>query len=131
MERLSQYVGFENTNMMRMIATAADIVGSSQASKKANAQLVHQWLTDNVRWSLFNCPDVLTVERHLSNWAAITKNVRVMSLIEAVLQRWGRNNLLDWPTKLQHIVKKTEDVSLCLVVERLYCTRWRQNKADP
>ena len=130
-ERLSQYVGFENTNMMRMIATAADIVGSSQASKKANAQLVHKWLTDNVRWSLFNCPAVLTVERHLSNWATITKNVRVMALIEAALQRWGRNNLLDWPTKLQHIVNQSEEVSLCFVVEWLYCRMWRQNKADP
>jgi hypothetical protein len=47
------------------------------------------------------------------------------------VQRWGRNNLLDHPTKLAMIVSKTDANSLCYVVEALYAQMWRKNVADP
>ena len=131
-ERLHDFVGLENHNLMRIVAMATEFVSSKLVSgKKAKADLVHKWLATNVRWGAFNCPDVATVERHLSNWTALQKNAKVMELVEAAVQRWGRNNLLDWPTKLQTIVSKTDANSLGYVVEALYAQMWRKNVADP
>ena len=131
-ERLREFVGLGNSNLMRIVARAADIVENKMVSgKKAKAVSVHKWLVDNVRWGVFQVPDVATVERHLHNWAAIDKNGRVQELMESANQRWGRNNLLDWPTKLQIIVSKTDPISLTYVVEWLYQLMWRKNAPDP
>ena len=35
----------------------------------------------------------------------------------AALNRWGRDKLLDWPTKLGHIDQKTDSTTLGYVVE--------------
>ena len=120
-ERLQDFVGLENQNLMRIVAAAAEFSSSKLITgKKAKADLVHKWLVTNVRWGAFNCPDIATVERHLANWVALQRNPKVMELVEAANQRWGRNNLLDWPTKLQIIVGKTDANSLTYVVEALY-----------
>ena len=106
---------------MRIVSMAAELVNATLVSgKKARGELVHQWLVTNVRWGAFNCPDIATVERHLANWVALQRNPKVMELVEGANQRWGRNNLLDWPTKLQIIVGKTDANSLTYVVEALY-----------
>ena len=120
-ERLQDFVGLENQNLMRIVAAAAEFSSSKLISgRKAKADVVHKWLVTNVRWGAFNCPDIATVERHLANWVALQRNPKVMELVEAANQRWGRNNLLDWPTKLQIIVGKTDANSLTYVVEALY-----------
>ena len=54
-----------------------------------------------------------------------------MELMEAVVQRWGRDNLFDWPTKIGIIICKTDDTSLTYVVEALYAHMWRKNQTDP
>ena len=135
-ERLRDFVGLENNNMLRIVAAAAGFVAGSALknlanNKKASAPLVHKWLTKHVRWGAFQCPDVATVERHMANWGAIQKNKRALDLMEAATQRWGRNNLLDWPTKLAIIVSKTDAKSLSYVVEALYTQMWRKNAPDP
>ena len=131
-ERLRDFVGLENTNMMRIVAKAAHIVTSSLVSgKKASAAAVHTWMDQNIRWGAFQRPDVATVERHMRNWAAIQKCQRALALIEAALQRWGRNNLLDWPTKVQIIVQKSDAHSLLYVIEVFYTQMWRKNTTDP
>ncbi len=91
----------------------------------------HTWLVENVHWGALHCPCVQTVERHMSNWGAIQKDARVVAIIEAALQHYGRNNLLDWPAKLSIIVSKTDASSLPYVVEALYTHMWRKNEADP
>ena len=131
-ERLRDFVGLENSNLLRIVATTVDIVKAKLGhNKKANVELVHQWLVDNVRWGAFHCPDQTTVQRHMKNWSAIGKNEKVISLIESAVQRWGRNNLLDWPSKLQMIVVKTDASTLGYVVEALFAHMWRKNMADP
>ena len=108
-ERLRDFVGLETTNLMRIVAQAADFVRAKLTSaKKANAQVVQEWLAANVNWGALRCPDVQTVDRHMANWGPIQKHTRVWQLIEAAVQRWGRNNLLDWPTKIGVIVSKTD-----------------------
>ncbi len=51
-ERLRDFVGLEANNMMRIVASAADIIKTRLVSvkKAANVALVHEWLVENVRW---------------------------------------------------------------------------------
>ena len=77
------------------------------------------------------CPNAEIVERLLLNWTSVQSNSKVLEVIEAAVQRWGRNNLLDWPTKIGTIVTKTDASSLGYVVESLYTQMWRKNAADP
>ena len=106
-ERLRDFVGLETNTMMRIVAAAADIMRSKLVSTtNANAKVVHKWLVENVRWGTFNCPDVRAVGMHLSSWGATEMNGRALGVIEAAVQRWGRSNFLDWPTKLAAIVSK-------------------------
>ena len=74
--RLRDFVGLEANNMMRIVSAAADIMKSKyvNGNKKANVELVHNWLVTNIRWGAFHCPDVQTVERHIANWAAVQKD---------------------------------------------------------
>ena len=117
---------------MRIVNQAASFCkGAGTAGKKGNVAAVHVWLTQNVTWGAFKCPDIQTVERLMTNWTALQKSQRAMDLIESAMQRWGRDNLLDFPTKLQVIVQKTEPSSLGYVVEALYAQMWRKNVKDP
>ena len=95
-ERLRDFVGTENNNLMRIVAAAADIVtGKLVSGKKASPEAVRNWMADNIRWGVFSCPDVLTVQRHMNNWAAIARSGTALQLIESAVQRWGRSNLLE------------------------------------
>ena len=132
-ERLRDFLGLETCNLLRIVAKACDIVTSKICSgKKAQSQKVHEWLAENVNWGTFHCPDVPTVERHMVNWTTISKNQRVLDVIESSMQRWGRNNTLDWPSKLQAIIGKSTDANcLSYVVEALYVKMMRANNKDP
>ena len=132
-ERLRDFLGLENCNLLRIVSKACDIVTAKLCSgKKAQSSKVHKWLVDNVNWGVFHCPDVATVERHMGNWLIIKHNQRVLDVIEAAMQRWGRNNTLDWPTKLQTIISKSTDGScLSYLVEALYVHMMRRIIADP
>jgi hypothetical protein len=131
-ERLRDFIGLESTNLMRIVAQAADFMKAKLTSTKtANVTFVQEWLATNVNWGALRCPDIQTVERHLFNWGHIQKHANALEVFEAAVQRWGRNNLLDWPTKVGVIVSKTDASSLGYVVEALYAQMWRKNTADP
>ena len=76
-------------------------------------------------------PEMETVQRLVNNWVGISKDKRASDLIESAVQRWGRDNLLDWPTKIGLVVQKTDASSLVYVLEWLYTDMRRQNKPDP
>ena len=131
-ERLRDFVGLENANLLRIVARAADIVQAATAGgRKPTPEKVQEWLRQNVKWGLQHCPDTKTVKRHMDNWAAIQKCPAALELIEAAVNRWGRDNLLDWPTKLGIIVQKSDATSLAYVVESLYTRMWRMGEKDP
>ena len=50
--------------------------------------------------------------------------------MEAAVHRWGRENLLDCPTKLGIIVQKTAAATLGYCVEALYTRMWRKGQKD-
>ena len=88
-ERLRNFVGLENTNLMRIVATAFDFVNTKLAgNNKPGAAAVRKWLVENVHWGVFDCPDVTTVTRHMTHRAAISRQKVVGQLMEAAAQRW-------------------------------------------
>ena len=131
-ERLRNFIGLENTNLLRIVMKAADIVKTKGGgNKKPTAQSIQAWLKENVHWGVGQCPDLSTVERHLANWAALQKSPRALQLVESAVQRWGRENLLDWPSEVGVIVSKTDSATLTYVVEALYAQMWRKGTKDP
>ena len=127
-ERLRDFVGLEHANLLRIVARAAELVqaqSGAAAKPKPSPDSVQQWLEKNVKWGVFRCPDKDTVKRHMDNWHALQKSATALKLIEAAVSRWGRDNLLDWPTKLAIIVAKTDEHSLGYVVESVYTRMWR------
>ena len=71
-ERLRDFIGLESSNLMRIVAQAADFMKAKLTStKKANVQVIQEWLATNVNWGALRCPDTPTVERHLLNWGHI------------------------------------------------------------
>ena len=78
------------------------------AGRKPSPEQVQQWLQQHVKWGLLHCPDTKTVKRHLDIWAGILKCPAALDLIEAAVSRWGRDNLLDWPTKVGLIVQNID-----------------------
>ena len=106
-ERLRDFCGLDNLNLLRIVARAAEIVRGPMG-KTPSAEIVQEWLETHVTWGLLHCPDAGTIKRHLRNWAIIKKSSRAITLIEAAMIHWGRENLLDYPTKLAIIVAKPD-----------------------
>ena len=130
-ERLRDFVGLENANLLRIVARAADLVKAQRVGGKASPEKAQGWLQQQVKWGLLHCPDLKTVKRHMETWAALQKCPAALDLIEAAVNRWGRDNMLDWPTKLGIIVQKTDHTSLGYVVESLYTRMWRTGQKGP
>ncbi len=57
-ERLRDFVGLETSNMMRIVATAAEIIKKNKlvSGKQVNAAIVHKWLVENVNWGRVSLP---------------------------------------------------------------------------
>jgi len=116
---------------MRIVAQATAILRKKAASGKVTKDMVRKWLVDNVKWGIHHVPDTKTVENHMRNWEKIQKDPRALQLIEAAKSRWGRENLLDYPTKLAKIVTRSEASSLCFLIESLFSQMWRSHQKDP
>ena len=129
-ERLRDFIGLEASNLLRIVAHAASIVNRGT---KPDAAAVSAWLNEHIKWGTFHCPDVKTIERHLKNWEAISKSKRAVQLLDAATQRWGRENLLDWPTKLQEIVSRSagDTTMLQFLVEQFFVLMIRTQEKDP
>ena len=56
-ERLRDFVGLENANLLRIVARAADLVqAQTVAGRKASPEKVQEWLQKQVKWGLLHCP---------------------------------------------------------------------------
>ena len=131
-ETLRQHCGLEHMNVMKIVAAAAGFVRRSLASgKKATADLVRQYLVDSVNWGAASCPDTAMVHRHMTNWATIEKSRKAKRYIEAATFKYGRGNMLDYPTKLSVIVGKTDPASIGFVVESLFVDMCRKGPCGP
>ena len=63
-ERLRDFVGLARSNLMRIVAQAAEFTKSKLTGvKKVKAQVAQEWLNENVNWGALRCPNTETVER--------------------------------------------------------------------
>ena len=77
-ERLRDFVGLEGSNLMRIVAQAAEFTKSRHTGTlRVKAQIVQEWLLENVNWGVLRCPSAESLERLLQNWAQIQNNARV------------------------------------------------------
>ena len=131
-ERLRDFVGLDSCNLLRIVGQAAAICKAKlQSGKKASPEMVHKWLLANVRWGASHTPNEETVKRHMANWEVLEKNPRVVDVVENALQRFGRGNLFDYPTKLQQLTNKGEPLLITWLAESLYTTMRRKSEKDP
>ena len=131
-ERLRQFVGLDGLNLMRIVGQAASIVKTKKADKKKpDAGEVRTWLTKNVDWGRHDCPSVDVVKRHIANWETLESCARAYNFIQASLIRWGRDNMLDVPSKFGICCQKSDKLTLAFVIEWLYSFMRRGNQKDP
>ena len=130
-ETLREYVGLAQENLLLIIREAQQFVNTHKMTQQDLAKAVQDWLAKNINWGVHATPDQPTVERHLRNLRAIEACPQVLKHIESATTRWGRGHLLDWPTKLQIIVRKTDHHNILYVVETLIAHMWRKNHIDP
>jgi hypothetical protein len=88
-ERLRDFVGLDNLNLLRIVARAADLVRDPMGKGRPSPEKVQEWLEENAKWGLLHCPDAKTVKRHMENWCVIKKCAQAVNLIEAAGNRWG------------------------------------------
>ena len=104
-ERLREYIGLDSLNLMRVIAHARDITSAQQSGgRRASFKIAHAWLAANIKWGIRKCPN--EVDHQLRCWERLEKAPKALELVEVALQRWGRDNLLDYPTKIRIITEK-------------------------
>ena len=131
-ETLREYVGLAQENLLMIIGEAVKFVNPTKNMTQLDLnKAVLDWLAKYINWGVHQTPDLPTVERHMRNLKAIEACPKVLKLIESATTRWGRNHLLDYPTKLQIIVRKTDPNSILYVVQTLTAHMWRKNDRDP
>ena len=66
------FVGLENSNLLRVVARAADIVqGQTTGGRRPAPEMVQSWLQSIAKWGLLHCASTDVVKRHMDNWKAI------------------------------------------------------------
>ena len=88
-ERIHDFVGLQHSNLLRVVARAADIArGSGPAGGQPKAENVQEWMQAIMKWGLLQCPDVKAAQRRVSNWAALQKSQVAMQLMEGSVTRF-------------------------------------------
>ena len=96
---------------MRVIVYAREIVSPKQAGgRKASPKLVHAWLVEHIKWGIRKCPNDDEVDHQLRCWERLEKVPKALQLVDMALQRWGRDNLFDYPTKIRIITEKRTNI---------------------
>ena len=133
-ERMRDFCGLDATNLMRITAEVRAILQRQAAGKSMpTPKVVWEWMVqgDNIQWGLHHVPSLRTVTAMLHNWDTFKTNRLAMVIMDKAKQRFGRDNLFDWPTKISIIISKTDQETLGFVCESLYLHMLRKNAADP
>ena len=90
-ERLRDFCGLDQGNLMRIAAEVRKLVSSQTPGKVvASAADVHIWMTnpDNIRWGLY------------FDRSRIMSSPGILTIIDRAKCEFGRESLFEWPTKL-------------------------------
>ena len=108
-ERLRDFCGLDQGNLMRIAAEVRKLIESESPGKlAASADEVHTWMKnpDNIRWGLYHVPTLRTVKDLLRNWDSLNKIPEALTILDRARCEFGRECLFEWPTKLNTILEK-------------------------
>ena len=134
-ERLRDFCGLSGNNMIKIVGSVRQILMNKTVSKaEPSAKAVYQWVIEpgKINWGLFHVPSLRTVTELLGNWTTLQANVTASLIMEKALQKFGRENLFDWPSKLAVLIQKSPDQgTLSYLCEHIYAHMLRRNVKDP
>ena len=135
-ERLRDFCGLDQGNLMRIAAAVRTLIESQSPGKvAASAAEVHTWMLnpDNIRWGLYHTPTLRTVKDLLRNWDSICKIPEALTLLDRAKCHFGRDSLFESPTKLKNILDKSQQspVLILYIMETLLTTMMRKKAKNP
>ena len=130
-ERLRDFCGLDQGNLMRIAAEVRKVIVSQTPGKvAASATDVHTWMTnpDNIRWGLYHVPTLRTVKDLLRNWDSLNKIPEALTILDRAKCEFGRDSLFEWPTKLNNILEKAQQnpALIIYIMETLFTIMLRK-----
>ena len=89
-------------------------------------------MVQNVRWGLYHQPTEKTVKKLMANADAVLGNPLVAEVVDRALIEFGRDNLFDFPSKLNTLVHKcASPADLVFTVRWIYAHMQDKRVKDP
>lgn len=135
-ERLRDFCGLDQGNLMRIAAEVRKLIESQSPGKlAASAHDVHTWMKnpDNIRWGLYHVPTLRTVKDLLRNWDSLNKIPEALTILDRARCEFGRDSLFEWPTKLNTILEKAQQnpALTIYIMETLLTIMLRKKAKNP
>ena len=134
-ERLRDFCGLDNGNLMRVAGEVRNLIEGQTPGKVPAALDVYKWMVnpDNIRWGLYHCPSERTVKDLLKNWDAFNRIPAALTIIDQSKCEFGRDSLFEWPTKLTNILEKGQQnpILVVYIMESLLTVMWRNKVKNP
>ena len=135
-ERLRDFCGLDQGNLMRMAAEVRKVIHRETPGKlAASADDVHKWMKDpdNINWGLYHLPSLRTVRDLLRNWDALNKIPQALTILDQAKCEFGRDSLFESPTKVQICLEKGahNPVLIVYIMEMLFTYMLRKRAKNP
>lgn len=135
-ERLRDFCGLDQGNLMRIAAEVRKLIESETPGKlAASADDVWTWMKnpDNIRWGLYHVPTLRTVKDLLRNWETLNNIPEALTILDQARCEFGRDSLFEWPTKLNNILEKAQQnpTLTIYIMETLLTMMLRKKSKNP
>ena len=91
-----------------------------------------RWMVQNVRWGLYHQPTEKTVKKLMANADAVLGNPLVAEVVDRARIEFGRDNLFDFPAKLNTLVHRVASAGdLVFVVRWIFAQMLDKRVKDP
>ena len=91
-----------------------------------------RWMVLNVKWGLYHQPTEKTVKKLMANADAVLGNPLVAEVVDRARLEFGRDNLFDFPAKLNTLVHRAADAGdLVFVVRWIFAQMLDKRVKDP
>ena len=82
---------------------------------------------------MYHVPTLRTVKDLLRKWDALNKIPEALTILGRAKREFGRDNLFEWPTKLNNILEKGQQnpALIIYIMETLLTVMWRTEAKNP
>ena len=131
-ERLREFCGLDQGNMMRICAEVRKLIARQTPGKVVSAPDVLTWMQnpDNIRWGIYHAPSERTVKDLLKNWDALNNIPEALTILDRAKCQFGRDSLFEFPSKLSAILEKSlQNAGLTIYTMEALLALMLRNKA--